>query len=571
MNIRIKGSTAGRVYILPALMSVILAFGVIIPYKCMPLMKLRAQTAFTFHICNTLTAPVTVMTAATDSVMTDIRVGISDYCGRTSIKLKNTKLAMGYCIDGEYLTDAQFSSTSGFTFKPDTGSYYILNKVFPTYDSAKKTVNILKQLTPYVYAASIYRNYWRVYIGGITDSDKLSEIHDLIHGRFGYTYSSLSKDNGYRVRITAQGCTFIIDAYKMKAYPQFKPLTANYAGVRVVSVGDKAYRGRIEVGRYGKGTLSTVNIINLESYLYGVVPSEMTSTWPTEALKAQAVCARSYAINSVGYSADSNYKKAYYMDDTTKFQVYGGFNSESSAATKAVQATKGKTVTYNGKTIRAFYSSTSGGHTEDAYNVWGTETSYLTGVPDIYETSPEKAPWLVAYTSGQIQSKLAAAGLGIGTLKSITESITTESGRILSLKFKGTSGSAVLDESSIRSVLGLYSSKLKVVEKGDRPDTVHVITKNGESEVELSESCFISGNGSVTKADEGLSQFVAVSRDNLTGFAANAPETSNLFYFAGMGYGHGVGMSQSGARGMAEAGFSYEEIIEYYYTGAEVE
>lgn len=506
--------------------------------------------------------------AEAGSIMTDIRIGLKGlYSGVSSIKIKTTAIGLGYSINDRYICDTEFKSSSGFTFTPATGCYYIMTKTFSTYQSAKTVANALKELNVSAYPVSVYRNYWKVYIGGVLES-QMPAVYEKIKGRFGYSYSGIEKDNGHRVLVEGTSDSFLIDAEKKNAYPQFKALISNQDGVAVMDLGTRKYRGRIEIGRYNKSTLTAVNIINVESYLYGVITSEMPSSWPMEALKVQAVCARSFALAKTEYSADSNAEKACSIDDTTSSQSYKGYEAETASGRRAVNATKGEVVQYKGKTISAFFFSTSGGSTEDGVDVWGGNLPYLKAVPDLYETSPEMLPWIKTYTKAEIAGRLSSYKLGVGNITRIYPAITTSTGRVYSLRVMGSSSKASLQTGTIRDVLNLYSTKFKVISYGDIPDKVSVRSEKQSSETRISNSYILSADGTA-KAPK-LEQYIVMGQDNLSNYAANAPKDENTYYFAGMGYGHGVGMSQSGAKGMAQAGFTYKQIVEYYYTGCKI-
>lgn len=502
------------------------------------------------------------------SGMTDIRVGLAAlYSAKNEIRIANTEIGLGYCIKDSYQCDAEFASSTGFTFSPAQGYYYILGKTFASYGGAEQAAAVIRRLGVDAWPVSIYRNYWRVYVGGQADRGSAESMYAGIEGRFGYTYSALSGDNGHRLLVQADGYAFLIDGGKKAAYPQFRALRGNPSGNYVLDLGNRSYRGRIEIGRYGKGSVTAVNIIHIESYLYGVVPCEMQASYETEALKAQAVCARSYALTKVGYHADSNINRAYYLDDTTKSQVYRGYFAENARTTAAVDATAGIVVRKNGVMVPAYFFSTSGGSTEDVGEVWGLASSYLKAVPDLYETEPERGPWLAAYTRGQIASKLDAYDLGVGAVDAVIPQVTTMTGRVYTLKIRGSDGSTSLQAGSIREVLSLYSTKFKVVEKGDIPDLVVMQGAERANQARISGCYVISAGGLVEKAPAGLEQYIVIGAANLVNYPKNAPVNGDTYYFYGMGYGHGVGMSQSGANGMAAAGFTYKDIIEYYYTG----
>lgn len=371
------------------------------------------------------------------------------------------------------------------------------------------------------------------------------------------------------VRVETEKGGFLIDAGLAGGYPQFSPV-AEGSGVAVLNLsGGMSYRGRLEVGRYGVSGVTAVNVLPLEQYLYGVVPSEMSASWPIEALKAQAVCARSYAVVTADPGSSGSLEKGYTLTDTTQHQAYRGYGAEQEQARKAVDATRGETVCYENRVVRTYYFSTSGGSTEAVEDVWSSNIPYLRSVSDIYESSPEKKPWLVSMTKSEIQSRLSTKGKSVGALLSVKPEIMTQTGRVYSLKFEGTGGSVTVEKDQVRTVLGLYSTKFKVVKYGDRPDLVSVRGKSGTGQRRISGS-YVRSAGGTEQADRDLEQYIVLSADNRTGFAREAPGSEDVFVFAGTGYGHGVGMSQSGAKGMAEEGFSYREIVEHYFVGAKV-
>ena len=336
-----------------------------------------------------------------------------------------------------------------------------------------------------------------------------------------------------------------------------------------MELGSRSYRGRIEIGRYNKSKLTAVNIVPLEEYLYGVVPSEMPSTWHDEALKAQAVCARSYALIKAGYGGESNAKKGYKIVDTVSSQVYKGYLAESLKANQAVEATKGEMVCYNNKVIAAYYFSTSGGRTESAKDVWAVDLPYLRSVPDYYEKNASRAVWQETRTIPEIKRALEGQGIPFDEVEALKIFKTTGTGRVHALSVLGGTRSLTLQGTTIRTVLNLHSTKFKIIRKGDIPDEVSVLSATGTENGRISNLYIASADG-VSKASGELKQYIVQSADDLWNYPNSAPESEEELLFAGMGYGHGVGMSQYGAKGMAEAGYTYKEIIEYYFTGAYV-
>ena len=474
-----------------------------------------------------------------------LRVGLEGlYYNKASINMKNVSLVIGYFSGNSYVKETTIAG-GGFTFKPYTESFS-LNGDYSTYEDAKVAANAIKAEGKEAYPVLRYLSTWSVAVKGEGSSDKYAVM--------------ISSASGEKLIYT-------VDSHN--AYPQFSAAKPNKNGVYVVDLGERQYRGRIELGRYGgAGSLKVVSIVGLEEYLYGVVPCEMVSSWHMEALKTQAVCARSYAYLA-GFGAASNISKPYNMCDTTSSQVYKGYGAERKTTNEAVDATKGKIIYYEGKPARAYYSSTSGGSTENVEDVWGSPKGYLRQVSDIYELDPELDPWIKELSADKIENLMRENGVKVGNIKDVRPFVMTASGRVYSVEIVGDS-SQVITGSKLRKIFSLYSTKYKVIKYGDKPDYVAVLTSNGKSAVTISDSYILSGDYEVKKASKDIEQFVTITADNLINYPAKAPTDKDTYYIAGMGYGHGIGMSQSGAKGMAEAGFSYEEILKHYYTGVEV-
>ncbi|MEB3309366.1 MAG: SpoIID/LytB domain-containing protein [Snowella sp.] len=227
-------------------------------------------------------------------------------------------------------------------------------------------------------------------------------------------------------------------------------------GDGVVWIGDRWYRGRTRLMRQGNG-VTAINNVNLEEYLYSVVGAEAIPTWPQEALKAQAVAARSFAI----YKSTAESNRFYDLDTTTATQVYKGLESEYVSTIDAVKATDGQVMTYNGKVILAAFHAASGGHTENVENVWSSPLPYLRGVVDYDQTSP------VFQWSRQFRvSELSQLIGGIGSIRSMVPERTTPLGRIVTMRVVGSGGSKQLSGTQIRSALKLRSTLFTVSNSG---------------------------------------------------------------------------------------------------------
>lgn len=507
--------------------------------------------------------------AATDYQV--IRVGLeSQYKNKSVIEIKTTKIGLGYSYDNNFSEEMGIDSETGFELTPATGYFFRIDKVYTNYEQAKNVASTIEQLDIKAYPVITYKGSWQVYIGGDKDINNVQNQYNKVLDRFGFRYSNIMDDNGYRVLLKGQKDTILIDVDDHNVYPQMISYISNSAGVKVIDLGNRVYRGRIEIGRYQNNSLTAINIINIEHYLYGVVPSEMISSWPMEALKAQAVCARGYAVLKAGYVSQASVKKPYRINDTTESQVYKGYSAETSRTNQAVDATKGETVSYKNQIVSTYFFSTSGGRTQNVEDVWSKAAPYLRSVPDLYENDPAMKPWVISLTRSQINNKLLGKGYNIGNILDIFPEIKTESGHVYSLKVKGSTKNVVLQTGTIRSTLSLYSTKFKVIEYGDKPDKVIMKGRNSTSSKQISQSYIIDGSFNVKKASQTLDQYIAISEDNRTNFPRITPKSKDVILFAGQGYGHGVGMSQSGAKGMAEAGFTYKEILKHYFVGTEV-
>ena len=200
-------------------------------------------------------------------------------------------------------------------------------------------------------------------------------------------------------------------------------------------------RGEFEVRRYPDSDLTVINILNIEEYLYGVVPQELESSAPMEALKAQAVAARTYTYRNLGkYS-----KWGFDLVNTVSDQVYAGYDGEKPTTNMAVDQTKGKKILYNGSPISVHYFSSSGGMTENSENVWGTPVAYLKSVPDPYESGDSyNYSWTRTFTALELKQRLFLSDVEIGDIVSITIEEVSNAGRPIKVKFTGTKGQIIL-------------------------------------------------------------------------------------------------------------------------------
>lgn len=218
-----------------------------------------------------------------------------------------------------------------------------------------------------------------------------------------------------------------------------------------VWINDRWYRGRARVVRGNKG-LVAVNDVDLEQYLYSVLGAEMSADWPLEALKAQAVAARSYAL----YKRQTQGNGVYDVGDTTAWQVYKGLETEATGTHMAVNATAEQVLTFKNQIIEAVFHSASGGHTENVEDVWTDPRPYLRGVAD-YDQGTPGYQWVKTFSRPQL-SKL----LGVSNVRSLTPEKTTPHGRVITMKVVGGGGTKRISGNDLRRVLGLRSTRFTV-------------------------------------------------------------------------------------------------------------
>ena len=223
-------------------------------------------------------------------------------------------------------------------------------------------------------------------------------------------------------------------------------------GATPLKYGGKEYRGQLQIN-VGTNRLQIVNSVALEAYLYGVVPREVPFGWPAEALKAQAVVARSYAlaVRKTG---------AFDLFADTRSQVYGGIAAEKPSTTAAVDATAGQVLLYAGKVATTYFFSTSGGRTASVVDVWsgGAEVPYLVSVPDPYDgASPHHAWGPFAFTSAKLASTFKVPGRLLDVRVTLNPSR-----RVSEMTLVGSKGEVVVRADAVRTKLKLRSTWFRV-------------------------------------------------------------------------------------------------------------
>lgn len=331
----------------------------------------------------------------------------------------------------------------------------------------------------------------------------------------------------------------------------------------------RKYYGMFRYQRVNGGDLTVVNVLDLDDYANCVITQEMSPSWPLEALKAQAVCARTYWESHIG----KHKKDGFDLCSTTDCQAYPGTGAVTERTTQAAQETAKLRIWYEGKPIEAFYFSSDGGASEDVKNIWGGERAYLIGKEDPYEALVadriSNYHWTVTYTAEELNNKLHGDGYAIGTSIADIQVEYTPMGNVSSIKFIGENGKSwpFVREAS-RTYLGLRSHRYTITRSGGEGDGSGQIYTDGGNVLSTMTGVYaINGNGSVSAVSGSPYVITASGTQQLPG-ASGGGEV--VYTISGSGWGHHVGMSQWGAYAMAQEGYTFDQILKFYYTGVEI-
>lgn len=502
-----------------------------------------------------------------------VRVGLESVCkNASSATIGVWDLSIGMEHDGEFEEGGRITSSGIFTAKPATGEFVMIESEMYL-DEAMDLAKSLTNMGYDAYAAFLMDEEWTVYVKGASRADVENASRENTSKVSGFEGYSIS---GGSVNLIVPENTVLMggnvgDTFKLNGNP---------------------YRGMLTFVVNG-ATMTAVNVIDLEEYLYGVVPSEMPQSYEKEALKAQAVAARTYAMTKLGAHTGSGYQ----LCDGTNCQVYKGYSNEAAPTTAAVDATAGEVACYNGSPIEAVFSSSTGGYTESSENVWWATVPYLRAVPEIAEYGDNS--WTKELTLDELTDLLEAKGAGIGKAKDIVITKLSTGGRVQELQIVGTAGVKTLNKETLRTYFSAACGSL--------PSKMFTINgKGGEIGQYAGENAKIETNtpvkgggllaaaasqGIIAKTDGVLSHLngknisVDVEAGNSSDKASVSVDNSDYkvydvnistlkngkFLFEGIGVGHGVGLSQKGAQAMAQLGYDYEDILYHYYTGITIE
>lgn len=280
---------------------------------------------------------------------------------------------------------------------------------------------------------------------------------------------------------------------------QIAPLKGGY-----VFINDRVFRGRINLIGKPNGKILVVNELGVEDYLRGILCQEVAPWWPMDALKSQAIIARSYGLYQKQFPKDKDFD----LTSDIYSQVYGGKSSERWRTNRAVDLTRGKILTYQGNILPAYYHAACGGHTEDASWLWNVDLPPLKGVVCNFCVHSPHYKWQAKISLQDISSKLIVKGFKAQEIIGIAIVGYNSSGRVTELEIKGPDEIFTMSAKDFRQALG--------------PNIIR--SANFTSRID-----------------------------------------SGVVYFEGLGWGHGVGLCQWGMQEMANKGSKHEQILQYYF------
>lgn len=403
----------------------------------------------------------------------------------------------------------------------------------------------------------------------------------LYHGTTALSSATVSGSDGYyistdgnktkeflnvsslKLKVSAKGKTQLLTmfgAVAAEVKQGTKILISPAQSGAALTISGTSYRGYLEVYSDSNNKLVVINVIDVDSYLKGVLPSEVYPSWHEEALKAAAVVSRTFAVKNAMSSSHSTL--GFDVCSSTHCQVYSGTSKETKSTNKAISDTTGKLIYYNGSIATTPYHSSSGGGTESSAGAWGGNkdaypylSSFVTPYED-YRNVPN-GKWLKIIPKGTVDQYVSS--LYSSKLAGPIESFDYErsnTGYIQKMTVKDKSGLTVQLNTS-GSVRSFFGSLVKSANFGiadtyipsmKTTSGISVITSQGESVL------------------SGINGYSYITSDGIS----TTPGLEEVTVFDGQGYGHGVGMSQYGAMCMANLGFKYDEIINHYFPGTEI-
>ena len=389
---------------------------------------------------------------------------------------------------------------------------------------------------------------------------------------------SNKKIKGLTLKKQNNRTTLFFDDNKQKIYDlkNDEKFLVRSSDRRGIWVGQKRYAGKLKI-LIRDNDIFVVNVLGIEKYLGSVVGSEMPAKWPLEALKAQAIASRTYALKQKG-------NPLYDIDSTDKNQVYTGLEAGTNRTKKAVNSTRSLVLTYKNKLINSLFHSSSAGMTENSQDVWKNKYPYLSSVKDFDKNNP-KLRWNKKFSKSQLQKLFPK----IGGIKKIEILNITSTGRVKKVRIHGDFGTNQISGVDIRKRMNLKSTlvRFKFIEdnetksSNESPKSLSTNSLENESlthivrigdtligiayQYDVSVKAIVALNNIKNSSLIDIGQRLLIPRISL-----NSSSSDKILVVSGYGSGHGVGMSQWGAKYMANKGVRAKSILKHFYKGVEI-
>ncbi len=358
---------------------------------------------------------------------------------------------------------------------------------------------------------------------------------------------------------------------------------------------DRPYRGVIRITSQGSRLL-VINMLPLEAYVKGTLGLEASPNWPEEALRAQIIASRTFALRNLGRNEADGFDYC----STVLTQAYGGVSAEHPTTNRLVDETRGLVLTFEGEPIEAVFHSQSGGYTDSALNVWGSAVPYLVSVPSPWEKGGSYESWELTLSGKELGAMLEKTGITRGRITHIETKRHPESGRVSEMRIITDRREYTVSAHRFREALGFdffpstlfqvearrYSSEVNYDLPSPPLEPPHEEYEKDKQSLTIQER--IAGELSLDDIIEIIEirqrerelKRSGSSGDRILPMPSPVPspvesrpqvaEVMTEFIFRGKGFGHGVGLSQLGAVGMALEGYSFEEILQHYFSGCEI-
>lgn len=451
------------------------------------------------------------------------------------------------------------------------GCYHIqLSTAYETYEEARAAADTFTSVN--AFPKCYYGTYY-VCAGDYTSAVEAQEAA-----------SGLSIQQNYTITSGTAGTITVVVTGTDKILLEFDWGNTNYLAANPIGHDDPItwfkgtqYYGAFQYRRLDDGDLTVINVVDIEDYIKCSIPYEMVPSWPIEALKAQAVSARTYLMTNL------NKHSSYGFDlcDYAHCQMYSGITRCTDNTDRAVEETAGQYLTYNGALCTTYYSSSTGGATESAQNVWTVNLPYLVGKVDPYEAYiADDIPgyyWTKQYTGAELTKLLKNKGYSNSNIVNLEVSEFTPSGNVLKVTFTDDRGKTYsFSKNNSKSVFGLKSQHFNITNNSSSSKANIYVDGSSAYITDGLNGKYAIGAGGTVSAMGSSGTIYAITSDGVS--AVNTKPSGNVvnsqstvYTISGAGNGHNVGLSQYGAYSMAKCfDMDYVDILTFYYTGTEI-